>query len=132
STVGLTVIADPEAEVREAISALRSAGHDVTVADVGTTTAPGPGIVIRHGVDGANAAALVADNLGGATLEPVSGLSGRSVVVVLGPEPIEAIGAEVAAPSADSGDEAGATADDPDDADVTEVDPVEDPLAACA
>lgn len=138
STIGLTVVADPEADARTAVTALRSAGHAVTIDDVGTTTTANPGIVVRHGVDGVHAAELVAGALGGAVaIEQVGGLSGRSVVVAIGPDPVAGPEAEVAAPPA-AVDAAPATeqADEPptgrSEPGLDPADPGEDELAACA
>ena len=121
TTVGLTVRVHPEASDGgergdhpgsgssggDPIPALRSAGFDPVVEPV---AGEGPtGLVLRHGPDGLPAAQLVAEALADAAaadlaFEQVGGLTGRSVVLVVG-RPPEADVPEIAAP-ADPPDEA--------------------------
>ncbi len=83
-TVLVSVVGDQRAETEAAATAeqLNAAGFDIdgaSFADVGA------GLVIRHGVNGRQAAELVNVALGGAgQLEEIDTLSGRHVIVVVG------------------------------------------------
>lgn len=86
TTVGLAVQVGPEsdADTASAVARLRLAGFDV---DPTTRTDLPTGTIVRHGPDGRHAAELVVEALGQpATIEQVGGLSGRSVLLLLGEE----------------------------------------------
>lgn len=120
STVGLDVRVLAGADDGP-VDLLRRAGFDPTVEEV--DEAP-DGLVLRHGPDGRHAAELVASTLGGGVvLEPVGGLTGRSLVLLVGDD------VELPDPGAGSGPEATVPAPT---APTAPADGTIDPRAACA
>ncbi len=92
------------------LQALRSRGYRPEVTEL-TAASATPGLVVRHGPDGRHAALQVADVIdGGASIEQVDGLLGRSVVVRIGPMPVA--GPDIAAPTLEDGAADGATGSD--------------------
>jgi len=89
----LTAATAPTTDAQEVVSALRAAGYRFDQDEAAGSTAATSGIVVRHGPDGGHAAELVAGVLGGeAVIESVGGLTGRSIVVVIGSEAVVAAG----------------------------------------
>lgn len=83
-TVLVSVVGDQRAEEESALLAtqLSDAGFDVNGASQADVA---PGLTIRHGANGRQAAELVSEVLNGAgRLEEIDALSGRSVIVVVG------------------------------------------------
>lgn len=96
STVRVKVVHDSAPELaEEMIASLVAAGFDVPGASEADIE---PGLVVRHGVDGAQAASIVARALAAAYTdsviiqEEVSGLLGRDIVVAVG---VSSVGSEV-------------------------------------
>lgn len=82
-----------ETENSRLLQRLRSAGF---VFEPSTRSDLDAGIVVRHGPDGLHAAELVVEALGEAVqLEQVAGLTGRSVIVLLGETPLPPASAQV-------------------------------------
>jgi polyisoprenyl-teichoic acid--peptidoglycan teichoic acid transferase len=116
STVRVAVVHAPgvDGDTEGVVAALVADGFVVEGPSAATVE---PGLVVRHGADGSQAAQLVAAALGpSARLEQVDGLLGRDVRVIVGSEVVPSVGGpapsgSVSGPTSTTAPEAVATTD---------------------